>query len=60
MKKKPPALSIFFVLPPPPRFDDLLITRESCSWLPTMLAPLRIGIRIAAIAVIPEIGSDSD
>lgn len=37
-----------------------LRTRESWSWLPAMLAPLRIGIRTAAIAVIPEMGSERD
>lgn len=38
---------------------DLLI-RESWNWLPAMLAPLRIGIRTAAIAVILEMGSERD
>lgn len=37
-----------------------LLTRESWNWLPARLAPLRIGIRTAAIAVIPEMGSDKD
>lgn len=37
-----------------------LLTRESSSWPPAMLAPLRTGIRTAAIAVIPEMGSDRD